>query len=132
MKEFHQIREGFHQMREEFHPHKTHVARLSSLYSLSNCAMKLCIETGLMVPSTHRFPPRKSLTTRQMSIPALVNQSSPPHSFLLHLYHTPPFIPSLMPRATPLHTPRILSCLAALSPTASFRSCSSYRPRTQR
>jgi hypothetical protein len=39
----------FHQMREEFHPHKTPVARLPS-YSLGNCVMKLCIETGLIAP----------------------------------------------------------------------------------
>jgi len=36
----------FHQMREEFHPHETHVARYL-VYSLVNCIMKLCIETGL-------------------------------------------------------------------------------------
>jgi len=36
----------FQQMREEFHPHETHMARLPSL---GNCAMKLCIETGLRV-----------------------------------------------------------------------------------
>jgi len=36
----------FHQMREEFHPHKTHVARCL-VYSLVNCTMRLCIETGL-------------------------------------------------------------------------------------
>ena len=34
----------FHQMREEFDLYETHVARLL-VYSLVNCAMKLCIET---------------------------------------------------------------------------------------
>jgi hypothetical protein len=37
-------------MREEFHPIK--LLRLGYLvYSLGNCAMKLCIETGLMLRS---------------------------------------------------------------------------------
>lgn len=57
-----------------------------------------------------------------------VNQSSPSHSFPLHLYHTLPFIPSPIPQFTPLHTPR-LHCSAALPPTAGFRSCSGCRPR---
>jgi len=41
----------FHQMREKFHPHKLiWVGYL--VYSLSNCATKLCIETGLMQHAT--------------------------------------------------------------------------------
>ena len=32
-------------MREEFHPHETQLAQL--VYSIENCAMKLCTETGL-------------------------------------------------------------------------------------
>ena len=34
-------------MKEEFHPHKTPMARYLVYYSLGNCVMKLCIETGL-------------------------------------------------------------------------------------
>jgi len=39
----------FHHMREEFHPYETlkfHHMR-EEFHSLSNCAMKLCIEAGL-------------------------------------------------------------------------------------
>jgi hypothetical protein len=39
-------------IREEFHPYKTHVARLL-VYNLSNCAIKLYIETGLRLVSMY-------------------------------------------------------------------------------